>query len=114
MPADWKYQSGVCSSWSTVSCSLNVNMLLPLPDNRASRESMDARLKVGPNRHARADTGECISTVGAPVELFSCHASFQEELKAWAQQIQSGAFLIDGKKLPEDSELTFGQVVWSL
>uniref|UniRef100_A0A3P9BXF1 Protein odr-4 homolog n=1 Tax=Maylandia zebra TaxID=106582 RepID=A0A3P9BXF1_9CICH len=62
-PADWKYQSGLCSSWATVSCSLNVDMLLPLPNNRTT----------------------------------------------WAHQIESGLCLIDGKRLPEDSELTVGQ-----
>ncbi|XP_069029338.1 protein odr-4 homolog [Embiotoca jacksoni] len=76
-PADWKYQSGVCSSWSTVSCCLNVDMLVPLPDKRASTENMDTCLKEG--------------------------------LKLWAHQIESAVFLIDGKKLPEDSELTAGQ-----
>lgn len=50
-PADWKYQSGVCSSWSTVSCGLNVDMLLPLPDNRASTENMNTCLKVGAHAH---------------------------------------------------------------
>lgn len=76
-PADWKYQSGVCSSWTMVSCCLNVDMLVPLPDDRTSTENMDKCLKEG--------------------------------LKAWAQQIESGVCLIDGKKLPEDTELTAGQ-----
>lgn len=76
-PADWKYQSGVCSSWATVSCCLNVNLLVPLLDNRTSTENMDECLKDG--------------------------------LKVWAHQIESGVCLIDGKKLPEDSELTVGQ-----
>uniref|UniRef100_A0A3Q4M4W8 Protein odr-4 homolog n=1 Tax=Neolamprologus brichardi TaxID=32507 RepID=A0A3Q4M4W8_NEOBR len=35
---------------------------------------------------------------------------FPEGLKAWAHQIESGLCLIDGKRLPEDSELTVGQV----
>nr|XP_046263714.1 protein odr-4 homolog [Scatophagus argus] len=76
-PADWKYQSGVCSSWTMVSCCLNVDMLVPLPVNTTGTENMDKCLK--------------------------------EELKVWAQQIQSGVCLIDGKKLPEDAELTAGQ-----
>ncbi|KAM4552028.1 protein odr-4 homolog isoform 1-T4 [Odontesthes bonariensis] len=76
-PADWKYQSGVCSSWATVSCWLNVDMLLPIPDTRAHTQSMDECLKEG--------------------------------LKVWAHQIESGVCLIDGKKLPEDSELKAGQ-----
>uniref|UniRef100_UPI0037E931F4 protein odr-4 homolog n=1 Tax=Semicossyphus pulcher TaxID=241346 RepID=UPI0037E931F4 len=76
-PADWKYQSGVCSSWSTVSCCLNVDMLVPLPDNKTSTVSMTNHLKEG--------------------------------LKSWAHQIESGVCLIDGKKLPEDTELTAGQ-----
>ncbi|CAN9503408.1 unnamed protein product [Ophioblennius macclurei] len=41
-PADWKYQSGVCSSWPTVSCCLNVDMLVPLP---ARSENMSECLK---------------------------------------------------------------------
>ncbi|CAI5642270.1 protein odr-4 homolog isoform X2 [Oreochromis aureus] len=73
-PADWKYQSGLCSSWATVSCSLNVDMLLPLPNNRTSTGNMEECLKEG--------------------------------LKAWAHQIECGLCLIDGKRLPEDSELT--------
>uniref|UniRef100_A0A3Q2XBU5 Protein odr-4 homolog n=1 Tax=Haplochromis burtoni TaxID=8153 RepID=A0A3Q2XBU5_HAPBU len=77
-PADWKYQSGLCSSWATVSCSLNVDMLLPLPNNRTSTGNMEECLKEG--------------------------------LKAWAHQIESGLCLIDGKRLPEDSELTVGQL----
>nr|XP_057917340.1 protein odr-4 homolog isoform X2 [Doryrhamphus excisus]XP_057917341.1 protein odr-4 homolog isoform X2 [Doryrhamphus excisus] len=32
-PADWKYQLGVCSSWSLMTCSVNVDLLLPLPDS---------------------------------------------------------------------------------
>uniref|UniRef100_A0A3P8WRW3 Protein odr-4 homolog n=1 Tax=Cynoglossus semilaevis TaxID=244447 RepID=A0A3P8WRW3_CYNSE len=77
-PADWKYQSGVCSSWSMLSCCLNVDMLVPLPDNRAVTEDMETCLKDG--------------------------------LKIWADKICSGVCLIDGKKLPEDTELTTGQV----
>ncbi|XP_022624652.1 protein odr-4 homolog [Seriola dumerili] len=46
-PADWRYQSGVCSSWTTVSCCLNVDMLVPLPNNRTNAENMDACLKGG-------------------------------------------------------------------
>lgn len=76
-PADWKYQSGVCSSWASVSCCLNVNLLVPLPHNKTSAENVDECLKEG--------------------------------LKMWAHQIESGVCLIDGKKLPEDSELTAGQ-----
>lgn len=44
-PADWKYQSGVCSSWSVVSCCLNVDMLVPLPDYRTGTEYLDRCLK---------------------------------------------------------------------
>ncbi|KAM6920371.1 protein odr-4 homolog isoform 2-T5 [Lycodopsis pacificus] len=46
-PADWKYQSGVCSSWITVSCCLSVDLLVPLPDNRTDTEDMDTCLKEG-------------------------------------------------------------------
>uniref|UniRef100_A0A087XJA1 Protein odr-4 homolog n=1 Tax=Poecilia formosa TaxID=48698 RepID=A0A087XJA1_POEFO len=76
-PADWKYQSGVCSSWATVSCCLSVDLMVPLPENMAFTRNMDDCLK--------------------------------EELKVWAQQIERGVCLIDGKKLPEDSELKAGQ-----
>lgn len=46
-PADWKYQSGVCSSWMTVLCCLNVDIVVPLPENRSSTENMDKCLKEG-------------------------------------------------------------------
>lgn len=36
---------------------------------------------------------------------------FQEGLKVWARQIQDGVCLFDGKRIPEDMELTGGQVV---
>lgn len=76
-PADWKYQSGVCSSWMTVNCCLNVNIYLPLPTGKNTTETME----------------KCI----------------KEELETWAQKIERGVFLLDGKKLPEDAELTTGQ-----
>lgn len=76
-PADWKYQSGVCSSWITVSCCLNVNMCLPLPNGKNTAETMEESIK--------------------------------EELKIWTQKIENGLFLLDGKKLAEDAELTTGQ-----
>lgn len=43
-------------------------------------------------------------------EMVSHHALFQEGLKEWAHQIQSGVCLIDGKKLPKELELNAGQV----
>ncbi|XP_057712482.1 protein odr-4 homolog [Corythoichthys intestinalis] len=46
-PADWKYQSSVCSSWSMMSCFLNVDLFVPLPDNKACSKSMDKCLKDG-------------------------------------------------------------------
>ncbi|KAM8851012.1 protein odr-4 homolog isoform 2-T2 [Spinachia spinachia] len=46
-PADWKYQSGVCSSWSTVSCCLSVDVLVPLPDKTTAAEETDKCLKEG-------------------------------------------------------------------
>ncbi|CAF91298.1 unnamed protein product [Tetraodon nigroviridis] len=75
--ADWKYQSSVCSAWTTVSCCLNVDIMLPLPDRRAGVESMEACLKEG--------------------------------LQVWARQIQEGFCLFNGKRIPEDVELTSGQ-----
>lgn len=44
-PADWRYQSNMCSSWSTVSCRLNVDLLLPIPDNTTSSVSAMKHLK---------------------------------------------------------------------
>lgn len=76
-PADWKYQSAVCSSWITVSCCLNVNLCLPLPSGKNSTETMEKSIK--------------------------------EELEIWVQKIENGVFLLDGKKLAEDAELTTGQ-----
>ena len=44
------------------------------------------------------------------VELFTPLSVFQEGLKEWAHQIENGVCLFDRKKLPEDSDLTDGQV----
>ncbi|XP_054623715.1 protein odr-4 homolog [Dunckerocampus dactyliophorus] len=44
-PADWKYQPGICSFWSMVTCSVNVDLLVPLPDRSICSESMDKCLK---------------------------------------------------------------------
>lgn len=76
-PADWKYQSGVCSSWTVVTCCLDVDVVVELPENKTSTDNMDTCVKEG--------------------------------LKSWAHQIENGVCLIDGKKLPDDTELTAGQ-----
>uniref|UniRef100_A0A3Q3DI08 Protein odr-4 homolog n=1 Tax=Hippocampus comes TaxID=109280 RepID=A0A3Q3DI08_HIPCM len=81
-PADWKYQAAVCSSWSTMSCCVKVDLLVPLPDNKACTKSMDECLKEG--------------------------------LKVWTYQIENAVCLIDGIQLPDDAELTAGQVIASL
>ncbi|TNN60414.1 Protein odr-4 [Liparis tanakae] len=77
-PADWRYQAGVSSSWSSVCCSLSVDVLVPLPDDSTDLEAMDTCLKEG--------------------------------LRVWARQLEGGVFLLDGRKLAEDSELAGGQV----
>ncbi|XP_054458299.1 protein odr-4 homolog isoform X2 [Anoplopoma fimbria] len=60
-PADWKYQSGLCSSWSTVSCCLSVDMLVPLPDNRTNTEDTDKCLKEGLRVWAhQLESGVCL------------------------------------------------------
>ncbi|KAM9323548.1 protein odr-4 homolog isoform 1-T3 [Pholidichthys leucotaenia] len=46
-PADWKYQSGVCSSWVTVSCCIHIDILVPLPGNRTGPQSIEESLKEG-------------------------------------------------------------------
>ena len=43
-------------------------------------------------------------------ETVSGQSLFQEGLKAWALQIESGVCLINGKRLPDDTELSAGQV----
>ncbi|XP_068557895.1 protein odr-4 homolog [Cebidichthys violaceus] len=60
-PADWKYQSGLCSSWITVSCCLSVDLLVPLPDNRTDTEDMDTCLKEGLKVWAhQLESGVCL------------------------------------------------------
>ncbi|XP_070775394.1 protein odr-4 homolog [Enoplosus armatus] len=60
-PADWRYQSGVCSSWSMVSCCLNVDIMVPLPDNRSGSDNMDKCLKEGLKAWARQiQSGVCL------------------------------------------------------
>uniref|UniRef100_A0AAV2JW32 Protein odr-4 homolog n=1 Tax=Knipowitschia caucasica TaxID=637954 RepID=A0AAV2JW32_KNICA len=44
-PADWKYQSGLCSSWVSVSCCSNVNIYFPLPTGQNTPEKMENCIK---------------------------------------------------------------------
>ncbi|KAM6948906.1 protein odr-4 homolog [Aplochiton taeniatus] len=46
-PADWRYQSGVCSSWPIVSCSIGLELLVPLPENRTSTQDTERCIKKG-------------------------------------------------------------------
>lgn len=90
-----------------VSCCLNVDILVSLTDNRTITENMDACLKVSIHRHShRLIIFYKLQWNSSQVTLL-----FQEGLKAWAHQIKDGVCLIDGKKLPEETELTTGQVV---
>ncbi|XP_060899835.1 protein odr-4 homolog [Labrus mixtus] len=60
-PADWRYQSSVCSSWCTVSCCLNVDMLVPLPDDRTTSVSVMKHLKEGLKLWVHhIETGDCL------------------------------------------------------
>lgn len=106
-PADWKYQSGVCSSWITVSCCLNVDIVLSLPSGRINTEIMDKCLKVCIQTN---ETKLLWISTAAYAAFWNIFFLFKEELKVWAQKISNGVFLLDGKKLPDDTELTAGQV----
>lgn len=44
-PADWRYQSGMCSSWPIVSCSVGLQLLVPLPGNRTSTQETERCIK---------------------------------------------------------------------
>lgn len=103
-PADWKYQSGVCSSWSTVSCCVSVDVLLPLPDNPTATEDTAKCLKVS----ARAQKAPQFVVGGGVLRL----CFLQEGLRGWAHQLESAVCLIDGRRLAADAELAGGQVVY--
>ncbi|KAM3865906.1 protein odr-4 homolog [Diretmus argenteus] len=60
-PADWRYQSGVCSSWTMVSCCLDVEMVLALPENTTSLESLEKCLNEGLKAWAhQIENGVCL------------------------------------------------------
>lgn len=111
--ADWKYQSSVCSAWSMITCCLNVDILLPLSGSRVGIENMDPCLKVV--TPTLACKNHFVKNVIESVHRKMCFCVFvlfiQEGLKVWAHQIQEGLCLFDCKRIPEDMELTSGQVV---
>lgn len=84
--------------------------MLPLPDRRAGVESMEACLKVTTQTHVEKSISKN-STESDHKEMFLSCVCFQEGLQVWARQIQEGFCLFDGKRIPEDVELTSGQVV---
>lgn len=95
-----------------ITCCLNVDILLPLSGSRAGIENMEPCLKVV------APTLTCknhfVTNVIESVHRKMCFCVFvliQEGLKMWAHQIQEGFCLFDRKRIPEDMELTSGQVV---
>ncbi|XP_035771546.1 protein odr-4 homolog [Neolamprologus brichardi] len=56
-----------------------------------------------------ADAKDALTTLRQVRVMLTLFPAKSEGLKAWAHQIESGLCLIDGKRLPEDSELTVGQ-----
>ncbi|XP_076023796.1 protein odr-4 homolog isoform X2 [Genypterus blacodes] len=60
-PADWRYQSGVCSSWTTVSCWVDLDVIIQLPETQTSIQSMDTCVKEGLSSWVqRVEGGVCL------------------------------------------------------
>ncbi|XP_028973121.2 protein odr-4 homolog isoform X1 [Esox lucius] len=46
-PADWKYQLGVCTSWQVLTCSVGLDLLIPVLDMRVLPQDMEKCMKEG-------------------------------------------------------------------
>ncbi|XP_026883773.2 protein odr-4 homolog isoform X2 [Electrophorus electricus] len=58
-PADWKYQSGISSSWPVVTCSVKLDLDIPVTD--MSSENLEKCLKDGLKRWAKQiESGVCL------------------------------------------------------
>ncbi|XP_028973127.2 protein odr-4 homolog isoform X4 [Esox lucius] len=47
-PADWKYQLGVCTSWQVLTCSVGLDLLIPVLDMRVLPQDMEKCMKAEP------------------------------------------------------------------
>uniref|UniRef100_A0A674AQY4 Protein odr-4 homolog n=1 Tax=Salmo trutta TaxID=8032 RepID=A0A674AQY4_SALTR len=45
-PADWKYQSGVCTSWPLLTCSVGLNLVFPVLEMHVLPQDMEKCMKV--------------------------------------------------------------------
>ncbi|XP_051554145.1 protein odr-4 homolog isoform X2 [Myxocyprinus asiaticus] len=58
-PADWKYQTGVSSSWAMLTCSVELNLQIPVTES--SSDNTDKCMKDGLRRWAKQiEAGHCL------------------------------------------------------
>ncbi|CDQ93833.1 unnamed protein product [Oncorhynchus mykiss] len=60
-PADWKYQSGVCTSWPLLTCSVGLNLVFPVLEMHVLPQDMEKCMKEGLQTWAKQiEDGLCL------------------------------------------------------
>ncbi|CAB1325972.1 unnamed protein product [Coregonus sp. 'balchen'] len=74
-PADWKYQSGVCTSWPVLTCSVGLDLVFPVLELHVLPQDMEKCMKEGLQTWAKQiEDGLCLingKTMPGEVELLA-------------------------------------------
>ncbi|XP_041697733.2 protein odr-4 homolog [Coregonus clupeaformis] len=89
-PADWKYQSGVCTSWPVLTCSVGLDLVFPVLELHVLPQDMEKCMKEGLQTWAKQiEDGLCLingKTMPGEVELL---AGQKKNAKAVQQTFQA-------------------------
>uniref|UniRef100_A0A8C7JIX9 Protein odr-4 homolog n=1 Tax=Oncorhynchus kisutch TaxID=8019 RepID=A0A8C7JIX9_ONCKI len=100
-PADWKYQSGVCTSWPLLTCSVGLNLVFPVLEMHVLPQDMEKCMKEGLQTWAKQiEDGLCLingDAMPGEVELLGGQAEPQSERRLTASvKVCSGSLTLKG------------------
>ncbi|KAL2084739.1 hypothetical protein ACEWY4_020257 [Coilia grayii] len=101
-PAEWKYQSGVSSTWPVVTCSVGINLRLPVSDK--SLEDTQTCIREGLQRWAKRITaGTCLFNGKFMAQETELVAGQKKNPKLSQQKLQAQLLLPPEECQPEQT-----------
>uniref|UniRef100_A0A8C8I8I8 Protein odr-4 homolog n=1 Tax=Oncorhynchus tshawytscha TaxID=74940 RepID=A0A8C8I8I8_ONCTS len=90
-PADWKYQSGVCTSWPLLTCSVGLNLVFPVLEMHVLPQDMEKCMKEGLQTWAKQiEDGLCLINGDAmPGEVELLGGQVKRSVPFWVAEPQS-------------------------
>ncbi|XP_064795526.1 protein odr-4 homolog [Oncorhynchus masou masou] len=109
-PADWKYQSGVCTSWPLLTCSVGLNLVFPVLEMHVLPQDMEKCMKEGLQTWAKQiEDGLCLingDAMPGEVELLGSMFSAQKKNAKAVQQTFRAQILIPMAEPQSERRLT--------